>query len=67
MHAMSRGIWGTGLLCFGSIRGASLVTRHFRSEETDMRSNKVTVIWGILTLVSLLIVLVLMLMGVVSL
>jgi hypothetical protein len=32
-----------------------------------MRSNKVTVIWGILTLVSLLIVLVLMLMGVVSL
>ncbi len=43
------------------------MTRHFRSEETDMRSNKVTVIWGILTLVSLLIVLVLKLMGVVSL
>lgn len=32
-----------------------------------MRSNKVTIIWGILTLVSLLVVLVLMLLGVVSL
>ncbi len=32
-----------------------------------MRSNKVTLIWGILTLISLLVVLVLMLMGVVSL
>ena len=43
------------------------MTRHFRSEETDMRSNKVTVIWGILTLISLLVVLALMLLGVVSL
>jgi len=32
-----------------------------------MRSNKVTFIWGILTLISLLVVLVLMLLGVVSL
>lgn len=32
-----------------------------------MRSNKVTVIWGILTLISLLVVVVLMLLGVVSL
>jgi hypothetical protein len=32
-----------------------------------VRSNKVTLIWGILTLISLLVVLVLMLMGVVSL
>lgn len=32
-----------------------------------MRSNKVTLIWGILTLISLLVVLVLMLLGVVSL
>ncbi len=32
-----------------------------------MRSNKVTVIWGILTLISLLVVLVLVLLGVVSL
>ena len=32
-----------------------------------MRSNKVTLIWGILTLISLLVVLVLILMGVVSL
>ena len=30
-----------------------------------MRSNKVTVIWGILTLISLLVVVVLMLLGVV--
>ena len=67
MHAMSRGIWGSGLVCFGSIRAANLVTRRFRSEETAVRSNKVTLIWGILTLISLLVVLVLMLMGVVSL
>jgi type I restriction enzyme M protein len=52
---------------FGSIGAASLVTRRFRSEETAVRSNKVTLIWGILTLISLLVVLVLMLMGVVSL
>jgi hypothetical protein len=58
---------GCGLLCFGSIRVASLVTRGFRSEEAAMRSNKVTIIWGILTLISLLVVLVLMLLGVVSL
>ncbi len=32
-----------------------------------MRSNKVTLIWGVLTLVSLLVVLVLMALGVVSL
>ena len=32
-----------------------------------MRSNKVTLIWGILTLISLLIVLILMVLGVVSL
>jgi hypothetical protein len=32
-----------------------------------VRSNKVTVIWGILTLISLLVVLVLVLLGVVSL
>jgi hypothetical protein len=32
-----------------------------------MRSNKVTLIWGILTLVSLLVVLVLVVLGVVSL
>lgn len=32
-----------------------------------MRSNKVTLIWGILTLISLLVVLVLMVLGVVSL
>jgi len=32
-----------------------------------VRSNKVTLIWGILTLISLLVVLVLMLLGVVSL
>ena len=67
MHAMSRGIRGSGLVCFGSIGSASLVTRRFRSEETAVRSNKVTLIWGILTLISLLVVLVLMLMGVVSL
>ena len=52
---------------FGSIGAASLMTRRFRSEETAVRSNKVTLIWGILTLISLLVVLVLMLMGVVSL
>ena len=67
MHAMSRGIWGSGLVCFGIIRAASLVTGRFRSEETAVRSNKVTLIWGILTLISLLVVLVLMLLGVVSL
>ena len=67
MLAMSRGIWGSGLVCFGSIWAASLVTRRFRSEETAVRSNKVTLIWGILTLISLLVVLVLMLIGVVSL
>jgi len=67
MHAMSRGIWGSGFVCFGSIRAASLVTGRFRSEETAVRSNKVTLIWGILTLISLLVVLVLMLTGVVSL
>jgi hypothetical protein len=43
------------------------VTRRSRSEETAVRSNKVTLIWGILTLISLLVVLVLMLTGVVSL
>jgi hypothetical protein len=43
------------------------VTKVFRSEEAAVRSNKVTIIWGILTLVSLLIVLVLMVLGVVSL
>ncbi|CAN5310568.1 hypothetical protein BH18ACT10_BH18ACT10_12160 [soil metagenome] len=32
-----------------------------------MRSNKVTLIWGILTLISLLVVLVLMALGIVSL
>lgn len=32
-----------------------------------MRSNKVTVIWGLITLVSLLVVLILVLLGVVSL
>jgi hypothetical protein len=32
-----------------------------------VRSNKVTLIWGILTLVSLLVVLVLMILGIVSL
>lgn len=32
-----------------------------------MRSNKVTLIWGILTLISLLVVLVLVVLGVVSL
>ena len=58
---------GSGLFCLGSIRAASLVTRRFRSEETAMRSNKVTLIWGILTLVSLLVVLVLVVLGVVSL
>ena len=67
MHAMSRGIWGSGLVCFGIIRAASLVTRRFRSEETAVRSNKVTLIWGILTLISLLVVLVLVITGVVSL
>jgi hypothetical protein len=67
MHVTSRGFWGSGLVCFGSIRVASLVTRRFRSEETAVRSNKVTLIWGILTLISLLVVLALMLMGVVSL
>ncbi len=67
MHAMSRVIWGSGLVCFGSIGAASLVTRRSRSEETAVRSNKVTLIWGILTLISLLVVLVLMLTGVVSL
>ena len=67
MHAMSRVIWGSGLVCFGSIGVASLVTRRSRSEETAVRSNKVTLIWGILTLISLLVVLVLMLLGVVSL
>ncbi len=58
---------GCGLLCFGSIRVASLVTRGFGSEEAAVRSNKVTIIWGILTLVSLLVVLVLMVLGVISL
>ena len=43
------------------------MTRGFRSEEEAVRSNKVTIIWGILTLVSLLIVLALMVLGVVSL
>ena len=43
------------------------MTRRIRSKETAVRSNKVTLIWGILTLISLLVVLVLMLMGVVSL
>lgn len=67
MYGMPRGLWGSGLLYFGSIRVASLVTRDFRSEEAAVRSNKVTIIWGILTLVSLLIVLALMVLGVVSL
>jgi hypothetical protein len=67
MHVMPRGLWGCGLLCFGNIRVASLVGRSFGSEEAAVRSNKVTVIWGILTLISLLVVLVLMLLGVVSL
>jgi len=58
---------GSGLFCFGSIRAASLVTRRFRSEVTAVRSNKVTLIWGILTLISLLVVLVLVVLGVVSL
>ena len=56
----------SGFLCFGSIRTASLVMRRFRSEETGVRSNKVTIIWGILTLVSVLALLVLMALGVVS-
>ena len=43
------------------------MTRRIRSEETAVRSNKVTIIWGILTLISLLAFLVLMLMGFVSL
>lgn len=67
MHVMPRGLWGSGLLCFGNIGVASLVRRRFGSEEAAVRSNKVTVIWGILTLISLLVVLVLMLLGVVSL
>jgi hypothetical protein len=67
MHVMPRGLWGSGPLCFGNIWVASLVRRRFRSEEAAVRSNKVTVIWGILTLISLLVVLVLMLLGVVSL
>ena len=67
MHALSRGIRGSGFVCFGSIRAASLVTGRFRSEETAVRNNKVTLIWGILTLISLLAFLVLMLMGFVSL
>jgi hypothetical protein len=60
MHAMPRGF-------AGSIGVESLVARRVRSEEAAVRSNKVTIIWGILTLVSLLIVLVLMILGVVSL
>ena len=68
MHVMPRGLWGSGLSCFGNnVRVASLVRRRFGSEEAAVRSNKVTVIWGILTLISLLVVLVLMLVGVVSL
>ena len=41
--------------------------RRFGIEEAAVRSNKVTFIWGILTLVSLLVVLVLMILGVISL
>jgi hypothetical protein len=67
MHIMPRGLWSSGLLYFGSIRVASLVSRRFGREEAAVRSNKVTLIWGILTLVSLLVVLVLMILGVVSL
>jgi hypothetical protein len=66
MHIMPRGLWGSGLLYFGNIRVASLVRRRFGREEA-VRSNKVTLIWGILTLVSLLVVLVLVILGVVSL
>ena len=43
------------------------MTRRFGIEEAAVRSNKVTLIWGILTLVSLLGVLVLMILGIVSL
>lgn len=64
MYRMPR---GSGLLCFGSIGAASLVTRRSRSEEAAVRSNKVTLIWGILTLTSLLVLLVLMLLGIVTL
>jgi hypothetical protein len=56
-----------GLFRFGNIRRASLVTGHSERGRSAVRSNKVTLIWGVLTLVSLLVVLVLMALGVVSL
>ena len=40
--------------------------RRYGSEETAVRSNKVTIIWGILTLISVLVLAVLMILGVVS-
>ena len=55
-----------GPVCFVSTRAADLATRRFGREEAVVRSNKVTLIWGILTLISLLALLVLVVLGVVS-